>query len=156
MLRVNTPDSQPYPLVDTYQWTLTRCPRARGPHPRGTRATLFPGHFRCQYGKQKSLLLLWVVILKFNWLTSRASHLQASDFGPISASNRRQALRLFGGVGQNRSRPMGSKNPIGGVHPSFSSLPPLTSPIFLAPYQNPEKMKALHLAVREMEMKGAI
>ena len=48
--------------------------------------------------------------------------LQASDFPPglqISASNRRQALLLFGGVGQNRSRPMGSKNPIGGVQPPF-------------------------------------
>ena len=43
-----------------------------------------------------------------------------------------------------------------GYSPPFSSLPPLTSPIFLAPYQNPEKRKALHLAVREMEMNGAI
>ena len=33
-LRVNTPDSQPYSLVDTYQWMLTHCSRARGPHPR--------------------------------------------------------------------------------------------------------------------------
>ena len=51
--------------------------------------------------------------------TARVSEppLQASDFGPISASNRRQALRLFGGMDQNRSRPMGSKNPIGGVQP---------------------------------------
>ena len=38
----------------------------------------------------------------------------------------------------------------------FSSLPPLTSPVFLAPYQNPEKRRALHVAVKEMEMKGAI
>ena len=38
----------------------------------------------------------------------------------------------------------------------FSSLPPVTSANFLAPYLNPEKRKALHLAVREMEMKGAI
>ena len=38
----------------------------------------------------------------------------------------------------------------------FSSLPPLTSPIFLASYQNPDKRRALHNAVKEMEMKGAI
>ena len=38
----------------------------------------------------------------------------------------------------------------------FSSLPPLTSPVFLASYQNPEKRRALHDAVKEMEMKGAI
>ena len=38
----------------------------------------------------------------------------------------------------------------------FSSLPPLTSPVFLASYQNPEKRRALHVAVKEMEMKGAI
>ena len=37
--------------------------------------------------------------------------LQASDFGPISASNMRQALRRFGGMEQNQSKPMGSKNP---------------------------------------------
>ena len=36
----------------------------------------------------------------------------------------------------------------------FSSVPPLTSPIFLASYQNPEKRRALHDAVKEMEMKG--
>ena len=38
----------------------------------------------------------------------------------------------------------------------FSSLPPLTFPVFLASYQNPEKRRALHVAVKEMEMKGAI
>ena len=69
---------------------------------------------------------------------------QASDFGPISVSNKRQALSLFGGVGQNRSNPMGTKDPIGGVSPPppFYTLPPLSHPIFLAPCQNPEKRKA--------------
>ena len=38
----------------------------------------------------------------------------------------------------------------------FSTLPPLTSPIFLASYQNLEKRRALHIAVKEIEMKGAI
>ena len=38
----------------------------------------------------------------------------------------------------------------------FSSLPPLTSPVFLTSYQSPEKRRALHDAVKEMEMKGAI
>ena len=38
----------------------------------------------------------------------------------------------------------------------FVSLPPLTAPMFLAPLQNPEKRKALHVAVKAMEMKGAI
>ena len=51
---------------------------------------------------------------------------------------------------------MGSKNPIGRVQPPFSSLTPLTSPVFLASYQNPEKRRAFHDAVKEMEMKGAI
>ena len=39
---------------------------------------------------------------------------------------------------------------------TFSSLPPLTTPIFLASYQNPEKRMALHDAVKEMEIKRAI
>ena len=70
----------------------------------------------------------------------------------------RQALRLIGGMDQNQSKPMGSKNPFGGVQPPLlqSALPPLTSPVFLASYQNPEKRRALHDAVKEMEMKGAI
>ena len=60
---------------------------------------------------------------KHSWLlppsTVRVSEppLQASDFGPISASNRGQAVRLFGGMDQNRSKQMGSENPIGGVQP---------------------------------------
>ena len=77
--------------------------------------------------------------------------LQASDFGPISASNRGQAVRLFGGMDQNRS-----KHLLEGYSLPFSSLPPLTSPVFLASFQNPEKRRALHVAVKEMEMKGAI
>ena len=79
--------------------------------------------------------------------------LQVSDFGPISASNRGQAVRLFGGMDQNR--PI-RRTLLEGYSLPFSTLPPLTSPIFLASYQNPEKRRALHIAVKEMEMKGAI
>ena len=54
---------------------------------------------------------------------------------------------------QNRSK---LRTPLEGYSLPFSSLPPLTSPVFLASYQNPEKRRALHDAVKDMEMKGAI
>ena len=55
------------------------------------------------------------------------------------------SVRLFGGMDQNRSKQMGSeKNPFGGVQP-----PRLQS-------ASSQKRRALHVPIKEMEMKGAI
>ena len=91
-LKVSTPDSQPCPLVDIYQWTLNHCLRDRGPHPRGTRCVA-----------HRALLSLWhsqvpvkgteelvcaagcdlAVISELDWLTSGASHLLSGTDGGI-------------------------------------------------------------------------
>ena len=70
-LKVHTLDSQPYPLVGTYQWTLNHFLRARGPHPRGTkcvahRAPLSLRHSKCRLKRQKSSSALRVATLQLS------------------------------------------------------------------------------------------